>query len=400
MLEQATPLNQTIRFAAPRQGSTDEPAAFDDGFQAFFLERCLPVARVTTMLGIGVTLALCILDWLVMPVEFAERALQLRVLMTLLPLSAALAASYYLKQTSFIPPIFAAAAVLVGISTILVGSLAARSGTPLIVWGVVIITFTVHLVLGLNFRQSMSVGWSIFVFFLGFSILTRADNITLAYGSVLLAAANAIGSIASYRIESFLREVYDARTELKHRARSDGLTGLYNRRAFDEHLRQVWKQARRDEKSVAIVIVDIDHFKLYNDCYGRARGDECIRTISHVLAGSVSRPLDLVARYGGEEFALVLYDPKPEFLRAFVRKLCYRVADEEVEHRASAVASSVTVSIGAAIAEVGGTLTVDNLIRRTDDALYEAKTLGRNQAVVYKTEWGRQTGAQRAHVLV
>ena len=114
----------------------------------------------------------------------------------------------------------------------------------------------------------------------------------------------------------------------------------------------------------------------------------------------MSRPLDLVARYGGEQYAIVLYDPKAAFLEAFAKKLCYRVHDAEIEHRASAVASTVTVSVGASIAQVGGTLTADKLIRRADDALYEAKTLGRNQAVVFKTEWGRQTGAQQAHVLL
>ena len=192
----------------------------------------------------------------------------------------------------------------------------------------------------------------------------------------------------------------DTNARRGRRARIDMLTGLDNRRTFDEHIRQVWKQARRDKKSVAVILANIDHFKLFNDCYGHELGDGCLQSIAEIVATSINRPLDLAARYGGGEFAILLYDPTESFLRSLSKKLCVKVAAKNIEHRASAIAPTVTISAGASISLADGTITAENLIRRADDALYEAKTLGRNRAVVFNTEWGQQTGAQRAHVLI
>jgi len=221
----------------------------------------------------------------------------------------------------------------------------------------------------------------------------------IAYGALFLGFSNLIGTYASYILERNAREIFDNKRELMRLARTDGLTGLFNRRAFDQHLRQVWKQAVRDDKNVAVIVADIDHFKLYNDCYGHVKGDECIRTIAEVLAASISRPLDMVARYGGEEYIVVLYDPSLSFLDAFARGLGHKVVELEIEHKGSEAVPSVSLSIGAAITEAAGKLTADQLLRQADDALYEAKKQGRNRAIVYRTEWGQQTTAQLAAVL-
>ena len=181
---------------------------------------------------------------------------------------------------------------------------------------------------------------------------------------------------------------------------TDGLTGLFNRRTFDQHLRQVWKQAQREEKHIAVIVADIDHFKLYNDCYGHRMGDDCIKAVADVLANSVSRPLDMVARYGGEEYVILLYDPNPDFLQSYVQGLCQDVADLEVQHKASETLHCVSLSIGAALTDASSNVAADQLIRQADDALYEAKHQGRNRAVVYRTEWGQQTTANLAAVLI
>lgn len=108
----------------------------------------------------------------------------------------------------------------------------------------------------------------------------------------------------------------------------------------------------------------------------------------------------MVARYGGEEFVIALYDPTPGFLDSFARGLCQKIIDLDIEHEASETTPVVSLSIGAAITEASGHVKADQLIRQADDALYEAKSQGRNQAVIYRSEWGQQTTANLASVLV
>ena len=166
-------------------------------------------------------------------------------------------------------------------------------------------------------------------------------------------------------------------------ARTDGLTGIDNRRSFDEHLDEVWRQARREQHAIAVLLVDIDHFKLFKDCYGQKPGDQCIQAVAGTLAGSVNRPLDQVARYGGEEFAIVLYNPTDQFVRDYADDLVKQITALGVEHKASDVADIVTISVGAAVMRPDTSNQPDQLVRTADDALYEAKSRGRNRAAVY-----------------
>jgi diguanylate cyclase (GGDEF)-like protein len=254
-------------------------------------------------------------------------------------------------------------------------------------------------VLGLTLRQSVAVGWPIFVIYVAMGIVLGAPMQKLSYGILFLGFSNLIGTYASYLLERNARQIFDNKRELWRLARTDGLTGLFNRRAFDQHLRQVWKHAHREDRRLAVLVADIDHFKLFNDCYGHRKGDECISKVADALAASISRPLDMVARYGGEEFVIVLYDPTASFLEAFASGICHKIVGLEIDHKASEATPHVSLSIGAAITEASSNLTPDQLIRQADDALYEAKNQGRNQAVVYRTEWGQQTTASLAAVL-
>ena len=131
-----------------------------------------------------------------------------------------------------------------------------------------------------------------------------------------------------------------------------------------------------------MVLVDIDFFKLYNDCYGHAPGDDVIQAVAGSLAGSIHRPLDQVARYGGEEFVIVLYAPTEQFVRNFADELVASVAALEIDHKGSDIAEVVTVSVGAAIARPHITERSEQLVRAADDALYESKSQGRNRSTV------------------
>lgn len=163
----------------------------------------------------------------------------------------------------------------------------------------------------------------------------------------------------------------------------DGLSGLMNRRAFDEHLIRVWKHALRDHRSIAIIMIDIDHFKRFNDSFGHQAGDSAIRAVAKIIQGLARRPLDLAARYGGEEFAVILYDLALPNVQDIAERLRATVQNTELFVHAdrAGIASGVTVSVGIALCTPSLGRNPKGAVQLADEALYEAKEAGRNLIV-------------------
>ena len=161
----------------------------------------------------------------------------------------------------------------------------------------------------------------------------------------------------------------------------DGLTGVANRRAFEERLAQEWRRAARDGTSLAVVMIDIDQFKRYNDHGGHQAGDECLRRVAALLRGRLQRAGDLLCRFGGEEFACLLPGTDADGARAVASSLVDRVAAAALPHPASSVGPCVTISAGSAATVPAPDATAAMLLRRADECLYEAKRLGRARAV-------------------
>jgi diguanylate cyclase (GGDEF)-like protein len=167
----------------------------------------------------------------------------------------------------------------------------------------------------------------------------------------------------------------------------DGLTGIYNRRMFDERLGELWNQAVREQTPVAMLLIDIDCFKLFNDCYGHQAGDETLRRVATTLDTHARRPLDFTARYGGEEFATVLYDVDREFVDDVARRMRAEIETLAIPHERSTAAESLTVSVGAACVRPVPGRHLEGLIQLADEALYTAKHQGRNRVVVMEAEY-------------
>jgi len=180
--------------------------------------------------------------------------------------------------------------------------------------------------------------------------------------------------------------------ELRHIATIDVLTDLANRRRFDEVLAVEWKRGLRNGDSLSLLMVDVDHFKLFNDRYGHPAGDACLRTVGQALAEACRRPGDLVARYGGEEFVVLLPQTSCPGAEQVARRVLEAVSSVRIPHQASPTADHVTVSIGISshdeqsavrttpvLADVGGisTRTQSELLLCADHALYAAKAAGR-----------------------
>jgi diguanylate cyclase (GGDEF)-like protein/PAS domain S-box-containing protein len=167
--------------------------------------------------------------------------------------------------------------------------------------------------------------------------------------------------------------------ELDKRAITDGLTGLYNRRYFDENYEKEFSRAVRGHLDFAIGICDIDYFKAYNDTYGHQRGDEVIRAVADILKQTFSRQIDIVARYGGEEFVFVLsLISKNDTLR-LTQKAKENIECLRLVHERSEVSKYVTVSFGLVCVSVGGIYSSEKLLKMADNALYESKNMGRNR---------------------
>jgi diguanylate cyclase (GGDEF)-like protein len=172
-------------------------------------------------------------------------------------------------------------------------------------------------------------------------------------------------------------------TELNRLATVDGLTQLANRRSFDQTLDLEWQRARRQQKSLSLILCDIDYFKPYNDNYGHLAGDDCLCQVAKVLNTAVRRPGDLVARYGGEEFVILLPDTDLDGALQVIDQTQTTLAKSKLPHAFSQVASIITLSFGLvchcpSVKEHSPR----ELLHRADLALYEAKARGRNGYVV------------------
>ncbi len=174
-------------------------------------------------------------------------------------------------------------------------------------------------------------------------------------------------------------QLKQANTELLRQANQDGMTGIANRRYFDEYLALEWRRASRQGESIALIFADVDFFKLYNDHYGHQAGDDCLRKVAAALASQLHRPADLLARYGGEEFVILLPNTSLAGAIFIAESMLKAVASMALPHARSTVAEHVTLSLGVAATAPTEAMAEGYLLYGADQALYAAKKGGRNK---------------------
>jgi diguanylate cyclase (GGDEF)-like protein len=166
---------------------------------------------------------------------------------------------------------------------------------------------------------------------------------------------------------------------LESHAMLDGLTNIPNRRHFDESLDKEWQRAQRNATPISLIMLDIDHFKAFNDYYGHGAGDACLQKVASALAAACSRPGDQVARYGGEEFVGIFPDTDEEGAMQIAERMRAQVEALHISHDYSTALEWVTVSIGVACAIPQGDMPATSLLDKADKRLYRAKESGRNR---------------------
>jgi diguanylate cyclase (GGDEF)-like protein len=287
---------------------------------------------------------------------------------------------------------------------LIVNSLTLRAsmhGTPYHFGGLVAWIFTVWLVLGLLFWYAAAAALTLSAAYVWGLFHWNFGQHELLYECVMLAGANLIGALCCFQHEASLREAFSKQSKLEDQAHRDGLTGLHNRRVYDEYMERIWRQSQREQAQLAIMLIDIDYFKPYNDLYGHQAGDEALRRVAEVIEHGAQRPLDFAARYGGEEFALVLYGASHDVASELAEQLRQKVLALAIPHARSAIADRLTVSVGVAIITPGAARSLAGAIQMADEALYQAKEEGRNRILIKESrlteiETGRFRAGRRA----
>jgi len=237
--------------------------------------------------------------------------------------------------------------------------------------------------MGLGFRTALLV-----VCLTGASMLGAAIALHLPLPIAYHTGPFALISIIVFAVAAFQIERRSRRAFLESRlvgelAQHDVLTWTKNRRTFDEYLPRLWRQAAEDGRAIAILLIDVDHFKPYNDRYGHQAGDAALRKVAQTLQACVQRPLDLVARYGGEEFTAILYDTDGNRALSTAERIRKSIAALAIEHRGTRAGGAVlTVSIGVAVVAPDVKRTPGGALQLADEALYRAKSQGRNRVEI------------------
>ena len=368
-----------------------DDASLERSFRRSHLARSRAQVSRNLLLGIGFVIGFSTLTHLVLPTP-VNRPLDLIRLTVLGPIFLiALILVHSRLYQRWYPIVFPYGATLFGIGVVVLAVIAASQGVSLIASVVLAIIYN-YLMLGLSFRPALT---SSLLVLLSYPVIATLADIPgpqrLVDVGVLL-FTNVIGAIVCYSLERANRTNFLESQLLMETARRDGLTGIANRRTFDEHLDRVWAQAAREGRPLTLLMIDIDHFKTYNDRFGHQAGDECLRRVAWSLSSHARRPLDIAARYGGEEFAMVLYDSRRLHAEDMARQIQAGIEALAIGHSASPVASKrLTVSIGIACVQPTTDRSHYGFIQLADEALYAAKERGRDCIVIMDKEYGDLT---------
>ncbi|HET9865589.1 MAG TPA: diguanylate cyclase [Steroidobacteraceae bacterium] len=269
-----------------------------------------------------------------------------------------------------------------GIGTVVMAAFSPPAEVPLVGGRLLLASFFFYFMVGLRLREALRANLIVYAALVVAFAAGTMPTATATYLMFTLFCANIIGFAGSYALEHANRTAFLEHRQLTQVATHDGLTALLNRAAFEDQIRRVWQQAQRDRQTVAIIMIDIDNFKAYNDCYGHVAGDDCLRRVSAALRDAARRrPLDFVARYGGEELVAVLYGADKAYGESISRSLLAAVRELRIPHAGSQVQPHVTVSVGVVAVDAYRVATHDAAVGLADEALYAAKNAGRDRYV-------------------
>ena len=367
-------------------------------FATYFIQRSLARARWATAIYLALVAVVTAIN---MRGSMAPLGETFQQPIYLLRLGVACPALVLILAATVIPElqrhyqwITATAVIVTGMSVMAISGIAAANELPQFQMGDVLVVVYATLFLGLLARPVVLVASALMLSFIGIGWYLHVPTDHLIFASSVVFATTLMSVLSALRMERLLRANFIENRLLNDIAERDGLSGLYNRRMFDNLTSRLWLQAQRNQDALQIILVDIDHFKAYNDLYGHQAGDTCIRRVASIIARAAKRPLDFCARYGGEEFALVLYAPSGNDPTSVPEQIRRDIMTLDIPHANADGTRMLTVSIGSATAQSNTKRSLAGLIQTADEALYRAKKLGRNRVLhVDSAESDTPTGA-------
>lgn len=351
-------------------------------FREFYLEQTLPRGRLSLLLALLPIVVIAAVQW-VSASESRPTEDTLWRLGVLFPLLIATAGVMWTRiGRRWYAEIAATSIALAGVIVSCLSHEVALQGEANLLGAQTLSILYGCLFLGLMFDVAVAVGAALLAWHFASGVIMGVAGDELWYAGGIIATAGAAALVTTYKLEHVVRTSF-LETRLLHTlAERDGMTGLYNRRIFDDYVERVWRQSRREGETFALIFVDIDDFKIYNDLYGHQAGDDALKRVAHAIARCAKRPFDFTARYGGEEFVMILYGPPAEYGRALPERIRSDVEQLAMIHEGSKTADVVTVSVGAVIVEPNSARSLAGAIQSADEALYQAKREGRNRVVV------------------
>lgn len=343
--------------------------------------------RVVLAIGFLFGLSIAAFDYLLNGPGFSSASVPIRAAINQPMILAMILATFFEAGRRLLTPLGMIVGLLIPGGSLFMATVAEQQGVGHAVTGQLVGTFYVYFFLGLRFWPALATAAALMIAFLVVALVSNAPAAALGYNGMFLLFTNLIGAVGLYNLEYSRRESFLESRQLTHIASRDPLTGIANRKAFDERLETAWANCRREQQPIMVALLDIDCFKAYNDTYGHQAGDRCLTQVARVLTSVGRRPLDLTARYGGEEFAVLLPGCSLEHGKQLIEDLREQVQALNIPHRASATARSVTISAGLAQLFPDRThRSLQGLVQLADEALYRAKESGRNRMVVSEPE--------------
>jgi diguanylate cyclase (GGDEF)-like protein len=356
-------------------------------FRRAHLDENLIHTRVNLCMALVIVAAFSAMDSTVLGPGLDRIPIMVHMLVMVPTLLIGLGASFSVRRHRIYPPVAMAGATVLGLCVSAIQIIATLGGVSILFPCLILAIIFIYFMGGLIFYHALAANAVVMLVYLAAGTALPLPGREFAYDALSMLAANLVGASVVYMHEKTSRIRFLEACLLREMVARDGLTGIQNRRMFDQHIQRVWQQAVREQERVAVLLSDIDCFKDYNDRYGHQAGDECLRAVAVSLSQCARRPLDFVARYGGEEFAVVLYEASREYVAEVLTRIQRSIAELNIPHEASRVASRLTVSIGAAFILPSGNRTYDGLVQLADEALYSAKEQGRNRVVVMEAEY-------------
>jgi diguanylate cyclase (GGDEF)-like protein len=274
---------------------------------------------------------------------------------------------------------------LVPLRGVLVAYTAVRltaGGAPAVMMLLPLLMMGPLVLLGLPFRAGLLCAVAAFVSAFGTALTLHLPQGVLVSGTVLLLMTLAGCAVAVRLIERHARLEFLERHLLGELARQDALTWTSNRLVFDQALTRLWREAKSAARPLAILMLDVDDFKAYNDRYGHQAGDAALRSVARAVQGCMPRAIDLLARYGGEEFGVILVEVDRTQAAAIAEAMRCAVQALALEHDNSRCGPVLTVSIGVAVLQPSASRNCHGALQLADEALYRAKSAGRNRVEI------------------